>query len=74
MIGVRLGEELEQRIAAISSSLKRPKSGLIREAIEAKLEEWEDLQVVLESYQDKGRRWTLAEMAARYDLNDDDAQ
>lgn len=65
MVGVRLGEELESRLFTMASALKRAKSSLIREAIEAKLEEWEDMSMILESYHDKGRRWTLDELINR---------
>ena len=71
MVGIRLGDELENKLAILADSLKRPKSSLIREAIEAKLEEWEDLQMVLESYRDDGKLWTLDEMIDRYSAGAD---
>ena len=74
MVGVRLGEELEAKLAALSASLRRPKSSLIREAIENKIEDWEDLQMITESLRDTGQRWTAQELLSRYSVSADDME
>ncbi len=68
MVGIRLGNDLEQKINLISQTLRRPKSSLIREAIETQMEEWEDMVIIIESLHDKGKRWTLNELMQRYDV------
>lgn len=68
MAGVRLGDDLETKLAMFAGVFQRPKSSLIREALLDKIEEWEDMRMIMESYRDKGKRWTAEEIMQRYDI------
>ena len=72
MVGIRLGTELESQLNDYSAVFKRPKSSLIREAVADKLEDWQDMKMIIESYRDKGRRWTIEELMSRYGVRADD--
>ena len=72
MVGIRLGTELESQLNDFSAVFKRPKSSLIREAIAEKLDDWQDMKMILDSYRDKGRRWTIEELMTRYGVRIDD--
>ena len=71
MVGVRLGDNLDQRLSEVASRMKRAKSTLIREAVAEKLEEWEEIANAIDALRDPGRIWTLDELMAGADAGRD---
>jgi predicted DNA-binding protein len=67
MTGVRFDEATEERLNRISRRTGRSVSALIREAVAAKLEDWEDLAEAIEGLQNPGRTWSLEELEAGLD-------
>jgi len=52
-ISLRLPEELTQALDSLASTLDRPKSYVIRKALEAYLAEYADYQIALDRLRDK---------------------
>jgi RHH-type rel operon transcriptional repressor/antitoxin RelB len=53
ILSIRLPDDLAHRLEGLSSSLDRPKSYLIRKAIETYLAEYADYQAALDRLHDK---------------------
>ena len=53
-ISVRLPEELTKALDRVAQTVDRPKTYLIRKAIEAYLAEYADYQIALDRLRDKG--------------------
>jgi predicted DNA-binding protein len=71
MAGVRFDEGLEKQLNSISERTGRSVSTLIREAVAAKLEDWEDQAEAIEALKNPGRTWTLEELEAGLDKTPD---
>lgn len=52
-ISLRLPEELSEALDALAASLERPKTYLIRKALEVYLAEYADYQIALDRLRDK---------------------
>ena len=52
-ISVRLPEELTEGLARVAKAVDRPKTFLVRKAIEAYLSEYADYQIALDRLRDK---------------------
>jgi predicted DNA-binding protein len=53
-ISVRLPEELTEGLDKVAKAVDRPKTYLIKKAIEAYLSEYADYQIALDRFRDKG--------------------
>ena len=53
-ISVRLPEDLTQALERVAEAVDRPKTFLIRKAVEAYLVEYADYQIALDRLRDKG--------------------
>ncbi len=71
MAGVRFDEAIEKQLNSISARTGRSVSTLIREAVTAKLEDWEDQAEAIEALRNPGRTWSLEELEAGLDKNAD---
>jgi RHH-type transcriptional regulator, rel operon repressor / antitoxin RelB len=75
MTGLRLPEELDDRLNHLVHETKRSKSFYIREAIQEYLEEHEDYLLATSSYEDylkSGKKGlSLNEIKKKYRLDDD---
>lgn len=70
-ITVRLKPEDEKRLENLAKLSGRTKSYYIREAIEEKLDEMEDIYIAEQRIeQPEGKRWSLAELLKGNDLED----
>ena len=54
---VRLPDELAARLDALAKATRRSKSAFIREALEAWLEEREELEIALARFRDPATEW-----------------
>jgi len=74
MLAVRLPQDLETRLTALSEKTQRSKSFYIKKALERLLEEEEDYADALASYEEylrSGKKgFSLEEMKQRYELAD----
>jgi RHH-type rel operon transcriptional repressor/antitoxin RelB len=75
--GLRLPEQIEQRLNHLAHETRRSKSFYIREAIQEYLEEHEDYLLAAASYEDylkSGKKGiSLEELKKKYRLDDDNA-
>ncbi len=71
MTGVRFDDAIEKQLNSISQRTGRSVSTLIREAVAAKLEDWEDQAEAIEALRNPGRTWSLEELEAGLDKNAD---
>lgn len=70
-ITVRLGEKLEKRLEELAKVTGRTKTYYVRQAIEEKLDEMEDIYVAQQRIEEpEGKRWTLDELERGDDLED----
>lgn len=68
-ISIRLGDEIEQRLSYLAKITGRPKSYYIKQALEEKLEDMEDIYIAEQRIEaSSGERWTLEEMEREIDL------
>ncbi len=67
---IRLGEDLEARIAKLAERTGRTKSFLAKQAINEKLEELEDYYLAVDRLKeyDSSKNKSLSEIMAQYDL------
>ena len=74
MLAVRLPQELEDRLTALSASTGKSKSWYAREAIAEFIADWEDLAIVEQRLADhlagKSKSWTLEEVERNLGLAD----
>ena len=69
-ITVRLKPEDQKRLDSLAKLTGRTKSYYIRQAIEEKLDEMEDLYIAEQRIeQPEGKRWSLDELMRGYDLD-----
>ena len=68
MLGVRLGENLEKRLAAVAKKTGRSKSYIVRKAIEEKIEDLEDIAAAIEALEEPGENISWEEMMKRLGL------
>jgi RHH-type transcriptional regulator, rel operon repressor / antitoxin RelB len=68
-ITVRLGEDVEKRLDALAKYTGRTKTFYIKQALEDKLDDLEDLYLVEARLErPEGKRWTLDELERGDDL------
>ena len=70
MLGVRLDEELEKRLAAVAKKTGRSKSYIARKAIEEKIEDLEDIALAMERLENSEGRISLKELKRDLGLED----
>lgn len=74
MLAVRLSQDLEERLNALSSSTGKPKSWFARQALTEYIGDWEDLAIAEQRLADlhagKSSTRSLAEVMADYGLED----
>jgi RHH-type rel operon transcriptional repressor/antitoxin RelB len=68
VLAFRIPEELEQRLAKLSSLTGRPKSYYVREALKAQLDDIEDAYTALYRLEHPANRWPLAKLEREIDL------
>lgn len=73
MLGVRLSEAMDQRLAQLSKKTHRPKSFYVKEALEAYLDAHESELSAIAEYEEQVRKGTLKtysleEIKKLYDL------
>ncbi|MEO1262075.1 MAG: DUF6290 family protein [Bacteroidota bacterium] len=61
-ISVRLGEEVEKRLATLAKITGRTKTYYIKEAVLEKLEDLEDLYIAQKRVENPGKVWTMSEV------------
>ncbi len=61
MLGVRLSQDLEQRLTMLSSKTGRTKSYYVKKALEQYLEDQEDLMLAVARSNEPGEFYTLEE-------------
>jgi predicted DNA-binding protein len=71
MVGVRFDDGVERQLNSISQRTGRSVSTLIREAVAAKLEDWEDQAEAIEALRNPGRTWSLEELESGLDKTPD---
>lgn len=67
-ITVRLGESVEKRLDELAKLTGRTKTYYIRQALEEKLEEMEDLYMAEQRVEEPQKRWSLDEIERGDDL------
>jgi RHH-type rel operon transcriptional repressor/antitoxin RelB len=67
---LRLGGDLEARLATLAQATGRTQAYYIRAAIAEKIEEMEDLYLAQQRLEKPGRIWTMAEMERDFGLAD----
>lgn len=67
-ITVRLGESVEKRLDELAKLTGRTKTYYIRQALEEKLDEMEDLYMAEQRIEEPQRRWSLDEIERGDDL------
>ncbi len=72
MLALRLPADLEKRLADIARKTGRTKSFYARQAIEAHIEDLEDLYLAEQRMRDNPRVWTLEESMADLGLTEED--
>ena len=69
-ISLRLGQELEQRLAHRSAVTGRTRTYYVRQALLEKLEDLEDIYLSEAAYENTTRWWTQEEMEKELGLDD----
>lgn len=69
-MSIRLGQELEQRLAHLSAVTGRTKTYYIRQALTEKLEDLEDIYLAEAAYETTSRWWTPEEVETELGLDD----
>jgi RHH-type rel operon transcriptional repressor/antitoxin RelB len=74
MLGVRLPEDLDRRLSALSLQTKRPKSFYVKEAIAEYLDEHESIYQAVAQYEAEQKAgtlktYTLEEMKQRHSID-----
>ncbi|HAH52325.1 hypothetical protein A8B79_07020 [Balneola sp. EhC07] len=67
-ITVRLGESVEKRLDELAKLTGRTKTYYIRQALEEKLDEMEDLYMAEQRIEEPQKRWSLDEIERGDDL------
>ncbi|MEP0006056.1 MAG: type II toxin-antitoxin system VapB family antitoxin [Balneola sp.] len=67
-ITVRLGESVERRLDELAKLTGRTKTYYIRQALEEKLDEMEDLYMAEQRIEEPQKRWSLDEIERGDDL------
>jgi len=67
-ITVRLGESVEKRLDELAKLTGRTKTYYIRQALEEKLDEMEDLYMAEQRIEEPEKRWSLDEIERGDDL------
>ena len=67
-ISIRLGNDIEERLANLAKMTGRTKSFYIREAVLEKLEDLEDIYIAERRIENPGPIWTMEEMEREIDL------
>jgi RHH-type rel operon transcriptional repressor/antitoxin RelB len=70
MLTIRLNNDLENRLIALSQKTGRPKSYYVRQAIQAFLEEKEDYLLAISRLEKNNPRISLAELEKKLGLDD----
>jgi RHH-type rel operon transcriptional repressor/antitoxin RelB len=70
MLGVRLDEQLEKRLAAVAKKTGRSKSYIARKAIEEKIEDLEDIAMAMERLENSEGRVSFEEVIRNAGLED----
>lgn len=73
MLGVRLSEDLSNRLSLLAASTHRPKSFYVKEALEHYLDANEELYKTISTYEEQKKNGTLQlitldEIKKKYDL------
>jgi RHH-type rel operon transcriptional repressor/antitoxin RelB len=68
MLSIRLSKNTEERLERVARKSGRTKSFYIRQAIEEKIEEMEDLAIAIERLEHPGKTQTLAEVAKELNI------
>jgi RHH-type rel operon transcriptional repressor/antitoxin RelB len=72
MLGVRLPEDLNNRLTALSEKTHRPKSYYVKEALEKYLEDVEDYLLAVQAYEEHlregGQTISLKDMMKKYKI------
>ncbi len=69
MLAIRLPEEIENRLKALSVKTGRSKSFYAREAILQHLDDLEDIYLAQERIKDPAKRWSLDDLEQDLDLD-----
>ena len=69
-LALRLPDDIEKRLEALAHKTHRSKSYYAREAIITHLEDLEDYYEAIEVLKNPGKRYSLAEIEKKYDLED----
>jgi len=69
MLTIRLNDDLENRLIALSQKTGRPKSYYVRQAIQAFLEEKEDYLLAISRLEKNNPRISLAELEKKLGLD-----
>ena len=69
-ISVRLGSEIEKRLANLARITGRTKTYYIKEAVLEKLEDLEDLYIAEKRVENPGRVWTMEDVEREVGLAD----
>ncbi|MEO9886911.1 MAG: DUF6290 family protein [Balneola sp.] len=67
-ITVRLGDSVEKRLDELAKLTGRTKTYYIRQALEEKLDEMEDLYMAEQRIEEPGKKWSLDELERGDDL------
>jgi RHH-type rel operon transcriptional repressor/antitoxin RelB len=70
MLGVRLDEKLEKRLALIAAKTGRTKSYYLRKALEEKIEDFEDMALAIERLESPQARIPLDDVLKNAGLDD----
>lgn len=68
MLAIRLPEEIENRLEALSQKTGRTKTYYARKAIVESIEDMEDTYIAIERLEKKEKLWTHEEIEANVDL------
>jgi RHH-type rel operon transcriptional repressor/antitoxin RelB len=68
MLNIPLEPELEQRLAALADKSGHSTATIAREAIIEMIEDQEDLAAAEAVLKNPGRRWSMDEVARKFDL------
>ena len=69
MLAVRLSENLEQRLSALSEQTHRSKSYYVKQALQSFLDDHEDRLLAIARLEENNERISLEEMERRLDVD-----
>lgn len=69
MLAIRLPEDIEKRLGALSQKTGRTKTYYVREAVVDHLDDLEDTYLALERLEKPAKRWSLDDLEREIDLD-----